>query len=253
MFAIIKTGGKQYRVQEGDVLSVERLPAGTGKTALFDQVLLIADDKETLIGTPFIEKAAVRAAVIKDFKGDKVLVFKKKRRKQFRRTRGHRQELTRVKILNIVSDAALLPPEEIEEPEAQPPTAPPEAEKIEEAAAPKPAKKEAKPKEKAAAAKPEKEKKPPSPRRRRRPRSPPRRGVSKGDPSWLIRNQAEARETGGTAAASGWASSGSAASRSGGFDPRPSAGHARQARAQRQPRQGRYAFCPDRRNRPFRG
>jgi large subunit ribosomal protein L21 len=159
MLAIIKTGGKQYRVQEGDLLSVERLPAGTGKTALFDQVLLISDDKETLIGTPFIEKAAVRAAVIKDFKGDKVLVFKKKRRKQFRRTRGHRQELTRVKILNIVSDAALLPPLEIEEPQAQPPTAPPEAQKIEEAAASTPAKKEAKSREKAAAAKPVKEKK----------------------------------------------------------------------------------------------
>jgi large subunit ribosomal protein L21 len=159
MFAIIKTGGKQYRVQEGDLLSVERLPAGTDKTALFDQVLLISDDKETLIGTPFIEKAAVRAAVIEDFKGDKVLVFKKKRRKQFRRTRGHRQELTRVKILNIVSDAALLPPIEIEEPRPEPPAAPPEAEKIAEAAAPKPGKKEARLKEKAAAAKPEKGKK----------------------------------------------------------------------------------------------
>jgi len=158
MFAIIKTGGKQYRVQEGDLLSVERLPAGTGKTALFDQVLLISDDKETLIGTPFIEKAAVRAAVVEDFKGDKVLVFKKKRRKQYRRTRGHRQELTRVKILNIVADAALLPPLAIEEPQAEPPSAAPEIEKLEEAAAPKPAKKEAKPKEKAAAAKPIKHK-----------------------------------------------------------------------------------------------
>ncbi len=165
MFAIIKTGGKQYRVQVGDALSVERLPSGTGKTALFDQVLLISDDKETLIGTPFIEKAAVRAAVIEDFKGDKVLVFKKKRRKQFRRTRGHRQELTRVKILNIVSDAALLPAIEIEELQPEPPAAPPGAEKIAEAAAPKPAKKEAKPKEKAAAAKPEKGKKPAKPQK----------------------------------------------------------------------------------------
>jgi large subunit ribosomal protein L21 len=166
MFAIIKTGGKQYRVQEGDLLSVERLPAGTGKTALFDQVLLISDDKETLIGTPFIEKAAVRAAVIKDFKGDKVLVFKKKRRKQYRRTRGHRQELTRVKILNIVSDADLLPPLEIEEPQVEPAVAPAEAQKIEEAAASTPAKKEAKSREKAAAAKPVKEKKHAKPEKR---------------------------------------------------------------------------------------
>jgi len=158
MFAIIKTGGKQYKVQVGDVLSVERLPAGAGKTALFDQVLLIADDKETLIGTPLIEKAAVRGGVIEDFKSKKVIVFKKKRRKQYRRTRGHRQELTRVKILNIVSDAALLPPEETVEPESKPQVAPIKAEKAEIAAAPKPAKKEAKAKEKAA--KPEKGKKP---------------------------------------------------------------------------------------------
>jgi large subunit ribosomal protein L21 len=169
MFAIIKTGGKQYRVQAGDVLSVERLPAGTGKTALFDQVLLIADDQETLIGTPFIEKAAVRAAVIEDFKGEKVIVFKKKRRKQFRRTRGHRQDLTRVKILNIASDAALLPPLEIEEPRAKPEAAPAEAatiaEKVEAPETPKPVKKEAKPKGKPAAAKAEKEKKPAKPKK----------------------------------------------------------------------------------------
>jgi large subunit ribosomal protein L21 len=167
MFAIIKTGGKQYRVQEGDLLSVERLPAGTGNTALFDQVLLISDEKETLIGTPFIEKAAVRAAVVEDFKGEKVLVFKKKRRKQFRRTRGHRQELTRVKIMNIVSDAALLPPIEVEapQPKPEPPAAPPEAEKVEETAAPKLARKEAKLKEKAAAAKLAKQKKAAKPKK----------------------------------------------------------------------------------------
>ena len=166
MFAIIKTGGKQYRVQEGDVLSVERLPAGTGRTTLFDQVLLIGDDKETLIGTPLVEKAAVRAAVIQDFKGEKVIVFKKKRRKQYRLTRGHRQELTRVKILNIVADAALLPPEEKIEPQPIPQEAPVEAPKVGFEAVPKPAKKEAKPKEKAAAVpKPAKEKRPGKPKK----------------------------------------------------------------------------------------
>ena len=165
MFAIIRTGGKQYRVQVGDVLSVERLPAGAEKTALFDQVLLIAEDKETLIGTPLIEKAAVRAAVLEDFKGEKVIVFKKKRRKQYRRTRGHRQELTRVKILNIAADAALLPPLEMVEAEVKPPAAPVRPEEAEAARAPKPAKKEAKPKEKAVAAKPEKVKKPGKPQK----------------------------------------------------------------------------------------
>ena len=160
MFAIIRTGGKQYSVRVGDIFSVERLPAGTEKTALFDQVLLISDDKETLIGTPLIEKAVVRAAVIEDFKGEKVLVFKKKRRKQYRRTRGHRQELTKVKILDIAADAALLPPLVMAEPEVKPPAAPVKAEKAEAAPAPKLSKKEAKLKEKAAAAKPGKDKKP---------------------------------------------------------------------------------------------
>lgn len=160
MFAIIRTGGRQYRVEEGDVLDVERLPAGTGRTTLFDQVLLIGDDKETLIGTPLLEKAAVRAAVIEDFKGDKVIVFKKKRRKQYRRTRGHRQELSRVKILNIVADAALLPPEETVEAEPKPEPAPVGPEQTEVAPAPGRPKKEPKAKEKPAAAKPGKIKKP---------------------------------------------------------------------------------------------
>ncbi|HUU38725.1 MAG TPA: 50S ribosomal protein L21 [Candidatus Desulfaltia sp.] len=160
MFAIIKTGGKQYRVQQGDILSVERLPAGPKKKVLFDQVLLIADDKETLIGTPLLEKAAVRAEVIEDFKDDKIIVFKKKRRKQYRRTRGHRQPLTRVKILNIAADAASLPPEEAAEPEPRAEKAPVKAEKAEAAAVKKPDKKEAKPQKKAGTVKPERAKKP---------------------------------------------------------------------------------------------
>lgn len=156
MFAIIKTGGKQYKVQEGDVLSVERLPAGPKKTVLFNQVLLIADDKEILIGTPLLEKAAVRAEVVEDFKDDKIIVFKKKRRKQYRRTRGHRQPLTRVKILNIAADSASLPPEKEAEPEPELVEAPVAA-AAEKAPAPKkPEKKEAKSGKKAAPAKPEK-------------------------------------------------------------------------------------------------
>ncbi len=113
MFAIIKSGGKQYRVQQGDVIDVEKLPAGAGEKFHFSQVLLIADDKETLIGMPFVEKALVRAEVIEDFKGGKVIVFKKKRRKQFRRTRGHRQRLTRVRVEKIIPDVAALTAEEI--------------------------------------------------------------------------------------------------------------------------------------------
>ncbi|MEW5900383.1 MAG: 50S ribosomal protein L21 [Acidobacteriota bacterium] len=160
MFAIIKTGGKQYRVQEGDVLSVERLPAGEKKKVLFNQVLLIADDKQVVLGTPFIEQAAVRAEVVENYKHEKVIVFKKKRRKQYRRTRGHRQELTRVKILNIVSDVASLPAEE-EAVEPEKPAAPAavevkEMKKPEAAAEKKPKKPEEKVKEKAVEAKPRK-------------------------------------------------------------------------------------------------
>ncbi|MGQ9672915.1 MAG: 50S ribosomal protein L21 [Candidatus Aminicenantales bacterium] len=113
MFAIIKTGGKQYRVQEGDVLDVEKLPAEPSQRFHFSQVLLIAEGKNTLIGTPLIEKAIVQAEVLENFKHKKIIVFKKKRRKQYRRTRGHRQQLTRVKIERIIADVTALAPEEI--------------------------------------------------------------------------------------------------------------------------------------------
>jgi large subunit ribosomal protein L21 len=119
MFAIIKTGGKQYRVQEGDILSVEKVPAGASQRIFFNQVLLMADDKETAIGTPLLEKAAVRAKIIEDFKDEKVIVFKKKRRKQYRRTRGHRQDLTRVRIERIIPDVNAYVEEEVIEPEAK--------------------------------------------------------------------------------------------------------------------------------------
>jgi large subunit ribosomal protein L21 len=105
MFAVIKTGGKQYKVQEGDVLNVEKLSMKKDKKVTFDKVLLVEDEGKTLIGTPFVENALVRAEVIENFKDKKVLVFKKKRRKQYRRTRGHRQELTRIKIEEILHGA----------------------------------------------------------------------------------------------------------------------------------------------------
>lgn len=109
MFAVIKTGGKQYKVQEGDVLNVEKLNMEKEKKVTFDNVLLIEDEGKTLIGTPFVENALVRAEVIENFKDKKVLVFKKKRRKQYRRTRGHRQELTRIKIEEIIQGIKAAP------------------------------------------------------------------------------------------------------------------------------------------------
>lgn len=103
MFAVIKTGGKQYRVQEGDILDVDKLNKEEGQKITFDQVLLVEDDKETLIGTPLIQKAQVKGVILENFKDDKVIVFKKKRRKQYKKKMGHRQELTRVKIEKILA------------------------------------------------------------------------------------------------------------------------------------------------------
>jgi len=111
MIAVIKTGGKQYVVKEGDVLSIEKLEVEPGQKFIFDRVLLIDEGEQTLVGTPVLESAAVLAEVLKNFKDEKILVFKKKRRKQSRRTRGHRQSLTEVKIEKIYTDKAAVPPE----------------------------------------------------------------------------------------------------------------------------------------------
>jgi len=108
MYAVILTGGKQYRVKEGDVLSVEKLNIEPGRKAQFDRVLLIEDGDKIQVGTPVLDNAMVLALVLENFKDEKVLVFKKKRRKQFRRTRGHRQPLTKIRIARITADRTLL-------------------------------------------------------------------------------------------------------------------------------------------------
>ena len=105
MFAVIKTGGKQYRVQEGDILDVEKLNKEEGQKITFDQVLLVEDNKETLIGTPLLKKAQVKGVILENFRDDKIIIFKKKRRKQYKKKRGHRQDLSRVKIEKILSGA----------------------------------------------------------------------------------------------------------------------------------------------------
>ncbi len=94
-YAIFQTGGKQYRVAQGDIIKVEKLDA-TG-TVEFDQVLMVADK----IGTPFVNGAKIVAEVVEQKRNDKVLVFKKKRRQNYRRTRGHRQFVTVLKITEI--------------------------------------------------------------------------------------------------------------------------------------------------------
>ena len=113
MFAVIQTGGKQYVVKEGDQLSVEKLDVEPGKTVLFDRVLLIEEGEKTLLGAPVLETAVVKAQVVENYRDDKIIVFKKIRRKQYRRTRGHRQSLTKVAIIKIYADKSSISAEDL--------------------------------------------------------------------------------------------------------------------------------------------
>ncbi len=101
MYAVIETGGKQYRVAPGDTLEVERLETEAGKPFTFDRVLLVANDGKVSVGTPTVASAKVMADVTGHLRGEKKIAFKMKRRKGYHRTVGHRQELTRVKITDI--------------------------------------------------------------------------------------------------------------------------------------------------------
>ena len=99
--AIIMTGGKQYRVAEGDVIFVEKLCAEAGETVKFDSVLAVIDDESSVFGTPVIEGASVSANVLKNGKSKKIRVYKMKPKKGYRRTQGHRQPYTKVQIETI--------------------------------------------------------------------------------------------------------------------------------------------------------
>lgn len=102
VYAVIKTGGKQFKVSEGDVLKVEKLNLEAGETVTFDEVLLVNDGNGNLkIGNPIVQNAKVMAEVIEQGKGKKIIVFKYKRRKNYRRKQGHRQPYTKIKITKI--------------------------------------------------------------------------------------------------------------------------------------------------------
>jgi large subunit ribosomal protein L21 len=101
MYAVIKTGSKQHKVSEGEVLSVEKLTAEKGTEVVFDEVLMVSGDNVVKIGKPFVEGAKVFGQVIEQTKGPKIQVFKKKRRKGYHKKTGHRQELTSMKITKI--------------------------------------------------------------------------------------------------------------------------------------------------------
>ena len=101
MYAVVRSGGKQYRLSPGEVVRVETLDQEVGSTVEFDQVLAVQNDQETIIGTPLVQKAKVVGTVVQKGRAKKVIVFKYKRKKQYKVTRGHRQQYTAVKISEI--------------------------------------------------------------------------------------------------------------------------------------------------------
>jgi large subunit ribosomal protein L21 len=101
MYAVIQTGGKQYRVAVGDQLSIEKLTAAVGDEIALDKVLMVSDGETLSVGKPLLENASVKATVIGEGRGDKVHIFKMRRRKHYRRSQGHRQSYTMVRIDTI--------------------------------------------------------------------------------------------------------------------------------------------------------
>ena len=103
MTAVIKTGGKQYSVNKDDIIIVEKLPEEQWKTVTFPYVLMITEGEKTIIGSPYIENAIVTAEIVEQNRAKKIIVFKKKRRQNYRRTAGHRQLQTKLKIIDIAA------------------------------------------------------------------------------------------------------------------------------------------------------
>ena len=101
MHAVIKTGGKQYRVQPGDELDIEKLPEDKGAEVVFDQVLAVGEGADLQVGQPTVAGASVKANIVTHGKHKKVVVFKKKRRKGYQVKKGHRQQFTRVRITDV--------------------------------------------------------------------------------------------------------------------------------------------------------
>ncbi len=105
MFAVVKTGGKQYKVVKDSRIRVEKIDGIPGARIQLSQVLMIGEhSKPSFIGTPIVKNASVTAEIMRQFKDDKIIVFKKKRRQNYRRKNGHRQELTELKILDIIKN-----------------------------------------------------------------------------------------------------------------------------------------------------
>jgi large subunit ribosomal protein L21 len=120
MFAVLKTGGKQYRVAKDDVIHVERLPGEAGAQILFDQVLLVGEGANATAGVPLVSGATVAGTLLEQVLADKVIIFKKRRRHNYRRKRGHRQPLSVIRIDEILTDGAAPSPRKAVEPKVRP-------------------------------------------------------------------------------------------------------------------------------------
>lgn len=101
MYAVIKTGGKQHKVSEGDIIAIEKINGDKGDTIFFDEVLMVSRDEEIKVGNPFLTGVRVSGEIVEQTKTHKINVFKMKRRKGFRKKTGHRQKLTKMKITEI--------------------------------------------------------------------------------------------------------------------------------------------------------
>ena len=110
MYALVKTGGKQYRVAKDDTILVERIAAEEGAEVILNDIVMLGDGDKVTIGTPTVDGAAVSATVVRQTRGPKIIIFRRKRRKNHRRTQGHRQDLTLLKINGIAEDAKKLAP-----------------------------------------------------------------------------------------------------------------------------------------------
>jgi large subunit ribosomal protein L21 len=101
MYAIVKSGGKQYKIQEGDIIRVEKIPGDLNNPVSLDKVLMFSDGENVRIGQPALDDVTVKGHIVEQGKGKKILVFKYKRRKRYRRKQGHRQQYTAIKIDQI--------------------------------------------------------------------------------------------------------------------------------------------------------
>ena len=137
MYALVRTGGKQYRVSKDDTILVERISADEGAQVILDDVVMLGDGDKVTIGAPRVEGAAVSATVMRQTRGPKIIIFRRKRRKNHRRTQGHRQDLTLLKINAIAEDGKSLAPKAAPKKAAAPKTEAKTEAKAEAKAAPK--------------------------------------------------------------------------------------------------------------------